>query len=33
MDAKKFDILRIFGKYVENIQVSLKSDENNEYFT
>ena len=29
----KFVILSVFRKYVEKIQVSLKSDKNNEYFT
>jgi hypothetical protein len=29
----KFDIWVFFRKYVENIQVSLKPDENNGYFT
>jgi hypothetical protein len=29
----KFDVLSIFPKSVEKIQVSLKSDKNNGYFT
>jgi len=29
----KFYILRFFEKYVEKVQVSLKSDEHNRYFT
>ena len=29
----KFDVLRIFRKFVEKIQISLKSDMNNRYFT
>jgi len=32
-DFHEIYYLSIFGKYVEKIQISLKSDENNGYFT